>query len=344
MKETWFLRMPRSQWANTNNSLGRHGKGSSSLPEAPRTAPGANERHSRTAPKGGSHDANNWTGRPRGKGRHAADDLSHTEQTAFAVAFAAIDDLAPPIHNPSLTFKAHLRFAQARQCQGGTANAAVANSPPTHTACGQNGSVEQNGADEEENILEHDEQDVPENPGSVGHPELCPRPCLYFASGRCANGTTCNFCHLPHPKRPAHLDKRHRIMLKEMSFQDCLCMMLPILRQKLSTLACGPSVTDLLDSLEGSVAASQVPAGTQALQTALRAMSLRSLLTALHRQALPQISPEQAAIDCLLQQLRFREEEPPLQTGLRLTSPPYAPSEDAVGGPWANEDMDNGMC
>lgn len=325
----------RSQWASTRNHHGQNGKGSTSLPESTRIASGTNERYSHAA----QNDAHTWNPRHRGKGRHGhtADDLSHTEQTAFAVAFAAIDDsLGPPVHNASVNFKGR----RPRASGGCDASVAPGNATASKaTIQPQNGSVQQNCADIEASTLESNEDDVAENPGSVGHPELCPRPCLYFASGRCANGTTCNFCHLPHPKRPAHLDKRHRIMLKEMSFHECLSMMLPILRQKLNTLDCGPSITDLLDTLEVSVSASQAPGGTHALQTALRAMSLRSLLTALHRQALPQLSPEQAAIDSLLQQLRFRDEGCS-QTGLPLTAPPYTGGETVAGhpGPWGNEE------
>ncbi|CAK0876420.1 unnamed protein product [Prorocentrum cordatum] len=49
----------------------------------------------------------------------------------------------------------------------------------------------------------------PSNPGSLGHPEMCVRPCLYF-SGRCASGDACKFCHCPHPTRPVHLGRSHR--------------------------------------------------------------------------------------------------------------------------------------
>lgn len=30
-------------------------------------------------------------------------------------------------------------------------------------------------------------------PGSVGHPELCRRPCIYFAQGQCRNSADCSF-------------------------------------------------------------------------------------------------------------------------------------------------------
>lgn len=153
------------------------------------------------------------------------------------------------------------------------------------------------------------------NPGSVGHPELCPRPCLYFPTGRCANGDSCNFCHFPHRKRPAHLDKRHRAMLKEMSLTNCVALVLPILKEKSEVLNFDSEVVRQLDALAftvepatGSGGRSRRPAcksrETTALQTALRAMSLRSLLTTLHRAALPQSSPERSAVDSVLEHLR----------------------------------------
>eukprot|EP00439_Symbiodinium_sp_Y106_P052559 s5291_g7.t1 len=39
--------------------------------------------------------------------------------------------------------------------------------------------------------------------GSLGHPEVCRRPCIYFLAGHCENGNACAYCHLPHmdPRR-----------------------------------------------------------------------------------------------------------------------------------------------
>lgn len=174
------------------------------------------------------------------------------------------------------------------------------------------------------------ENQKPTNPGSIGHPELCPRPCLYFPTGQCANGARCNFCHMLHPKRPAHLDKRHRVMLKEMLFSECVTLMMPILRQKVHALQCDAEAIKLLDALEaaafsgarspgapcqgssgpgafsgnsGGVSSSSI----HALQTALRAMSMRSLLAMLHRAAVAEASVERAAIDCLMQHLRCQD-------------------------------------
>jgi len=78
-----------------------------------------------------------------------------------------------------------------------------------------------------------------ENPGSVGHPNLCPRACLYFAAGNCANGKGCGFCHMPHPKRPVRLDKRHREALRRIPFSELIEMMLPLLKSKARSLSAG---------------------------------------------------------------------------------------------------------
>jgi hypothetical protein len=208
-------------------------------------------------------------------------DFCFTQQTAFSVALSVIDDASKP---PQLV-------------ESGEPNEFIEDAQKSSSS---------------DRFLEARQiADLahPVNPGSIGHPELCPRPCLYFPVGRCSNGVDCNFCHLPHPKRPSHLDKRHRSMLKEMSFQDCLSLMLPILRQKIQLMEVSSDIRDVLDVLEASAhVPATAPPGTQALQTALRAMTLRSLLTALHRQASPQSSPEQVAIESLLQQLRCLDE------------------------------------
>lgn len=141
------------------------------------------------------------------------------------------------------------------------------------------------------------------NPGSLGHPELCPRPCLYFPVGQCANGAECDFCHRPHSKRPAHLDKRHRETLRAMTSAEVLSVMHPILKQKVESLCLSPHVEHSLSRL-GQLSQPIPPTAdpkrqkeARALRSALTAMSLRSLLTTLHRTSLPAASPERDAVD-----------------------------------------------
>lgn len=91
-------------------------------------------------------------------------------------------------------------------------------------------------------------QPLATNPGSQGHPDLCLRPCLYFAAGRCVNGQECTFCHMPHPKRPLRLDKRHREILKRMPFGESLSLFLPLLRQKV--VDSGPGSAEVKQGLD----------------------------------------------------------------------------------------------
>ena len=46
---------------------------------------------------------------------------------------------------------------------------------------------------------------------SLGHPEACRRPCIYFISGHCANGEACAYCHLTHTEKVPKLDKKQRV-------------------------------------------------------------------------------------------------------------------------------------
>merc|ERR1712048_1496271 len=88
------------------------------------------------------------------------------------------------------------------------------------------------------------------NPGSKGHPEMCARPCLYFSSKGCTNGENCDFCHMYHPKRPHHLDKRGRELLATMSYEDCVQIILPILENKVQRMGIGGVATTLLNKLK----------------------------------------------------------------------------------------------
>lgn len=74
------------------------------------------------------------------------------------------------------------------------------------------------------------------NPGSIGHPELCSRKCLYYASGSCSNGDACNFCHMPHDKRPARLDRMNRDLLRNMSFVERAAIIVPLIAEKVQVL------------------------------------------------------------------------------------------------------------
>lgn len=154
-----------------------------------------------------------------------------------------------------------------------------------------------------------------QNPGSIGHPELCSRACLYFPLGKCTNGSNCAFCHMTHSKRATHLDKRHREMLRAMDFVERFALMLPILRMKLDSLERGKEVGEALDELDVLVKSREEPGAvplpnkrrskeTRTLQIALKFMSVRSLLTLLHHTPISEDSPEHIAVTALLQKVR----------------------------------------
>ena len=103
----------------------------------------------------------------------------------------------------------------------------------------------QSNASTEEPMVGHVPSDIPSewdaspkegkpkcNPGSAGHPELCRRPCIYFALGQCSNEVDCNFCHLSHNNRSATLDKSQRQVIKQMSQHEFLSMLLCSLQSK----------------------------------------------------------------------------------------------------------------
>ncbi|CAJ1356990.1 unnamed protein product [Effrenium voratum] len=71
--------------------------------------------------------------------------------------------------------------------------------------------------------------------GSLRHPEICRRPCMYFVAGACSNGAQCDYCHLPHDQRPTHLDKRQRELLNGFSEPQLIALLLRYLEAKART-------------------------------------------------------------------------------------------------------------
>ncbi|CAE8651011.1 unnamed protein product [Polarella glacialis] len=129
------------------------------------------------------------------------------------------------------------------------------------------------------------------NPGSIGHPELCRRPCIYFAEGKCVNGDKCGYCHCPHGQRPAHLDRRHRELLRSLSSAERLSVVVPLLRLRCDSLGLAAEASELVgllehkikeyastDSLHGGGATVPSMAQLAKLGTALRKMPISSLL------------------------------------------------------------------
>jgi len=127
---------------------------------------------------------------------------------------------------------------------------------------------------------------ISSNPGTKGHPELCSRPCIYFALGKCTNGIDCAFCHGNHPSREAHLDKIHRSMLNSMDAPRRCNFILGVVVPKLVELEIGNQDAGNIIKLLAQETAihdqrmMKTPEGRwKVLQRALNKMRIRSLLS-----------------------------------------------------------------
>lgn len=128
-------------------------------------------------------------------------------------------------------------------------------------------------------VAEHAEQ---MNPGSLGHPELCPKPCLQLMRGHCAAGIHCDFCHLTHSKRPSHLDKRNRDLLKRTPMQQVVRMIVPMMRDRVQALNLNPELVELLHDMERVLgSASELLRDSRGMQNLYNAMSTLTLRTQL---------------------------------------------------------------
>lgn len=87
--------------------------------------------------------------------------------------------------------------------------------------------------------------------GSAGHPDLCRRPCMYFAAGKCSNGAACDYCHMNHDGRTMHLDKRQREFLSKIPNEKFLALILHYLEAKADENGFRSAAKELLQLLRG---------------------------------------------------------------------------------------------
>jgi hypothetical protein len=128
------------------------------------------------------------------------------------------------------------------------------------------------------------EECQPCNPGSLGHPDFCARPCLYFAEGTCQNGDACGFCHLDHRKGMVHLDKRNRQILGKLAFKDRAKYILPIVADRAQDLGLTQSLKATKDFQN---VVSELPEAAQQVKVSSReSKKLRHLLKCLKVQEL----------------------------------------------------------
>lgn len=77
---------------------------------------------------------------------------------------------------------------------------------------------------------------------------MCNHGCKNLvAQGRCPDGAACEYCHLPHDKgRLIHLDKKNRVILRDMDARSKVRLLWPLLQEKVEALAMGPRATQAL--------------------------------------------------------------------------------------------------
>ncbi|CAJ1404879.1 unnamed protein product [Effrenium voratum] len=95
-----------------------------------------------------------------------------------------------------------------------------------------------------------DQLDSRGNEGSLGHPEVCRRPCVHFAARGCSAGRACSYCHAEHPKRPPSLDKAWRSRLGKLTEGQLLAIVLGQLRARAERKNFLPAAEGLLGILE----------------------------------------------------------------------------------------------
>ena len=66
--------------------------------------------------------------------------------------------------------------------------------------------------------------------GSLAHPELCHKPCLFLKYGSCPKGSACSYCHFQH--KCTRLSKRRRLDLEHLGKANTLALILPHLLAK----------------------------------------------------------------------------------------------------------------
>ncbi|CAE7608156.1 unnamed protein product [Symbiodinium natans] len=91
------------------------------------------------------------------------------------------------------------------------------------------------------------------NIGSIAHPQVCRRPCMFFLAGQCRNGVDCGFCHLPHNYRPIVPDQFQRSCMRKASLAELTVVVLEHLEVKLAASGYIRLGTLLLEVLRGSV-------------------------------------------------------------------------------------------
>jgi len=154
-------------------------------------------------------------------------------------------------------------------------------------------------------------------PGSLGHPDLCNKPCVNLAAGACAGGASCTYCHLPHVQRPVHFSQEKRRALRRMRPEEVQALMFPLLREKVVAFDSSADTIAALDSLESRCQLKD-PASSRSrlsLMQVMQKMSIRHLCRTFRGHAFPDDEGARRSLDRLTDHLL-------LLTSLAITTPP----------------------
>ncbi|CAE7035377.1 unnamed protein product [Symbiodinium natans] len=95
--------------------------------------------------------------------------------------------------------------------------------------------------------------DRPLNPGSMAHPQVCRRPCVFFQAGHCENGDNCGYCHMRHDNRTPLPDRRQRAFLRKLRRTELLHIFLPRLRSQAKRAGILSRAVPVVTILEGAL-------------------------------------------------------------------------------------------
>ncbi|CAK8991472.1 unnamed protein product [Durusdinium trenchii] len=146
--------------------------------------------------------------------------------------------------------------------------------------------------------------------GSLGHPDVCHRPCMYFQAGLCRNGSACTYCHLSHDEKQVKLDKKQRVLMQHISYKELVVLTLPFVRQRIQEMTVDAS--ELLFLLETEAADANLPVVPlregRNLSRVLARMNLSRLIGLVQHKISSQSDPEKAnlseSLDVALESIR----------------------------------------
>jgi len=113
--------------------------------------------------------------------------------------------------------------------------------------------------------------------GSLGHPEVCRRPCIYFIAGHCENGNACAYCHMEHTEKTPKLDKRQRTIIQSLSRPQLLALVMQFCHTKAEQAGFLKEAGEILGLL------AEEAAGAQPLNQLVSDRDLRNLHKTLAR-------------------------------------------------------------